>query len=540
MKPSNDRTPAATSECTLRVNALGERRKSKRLHIQFAICVGNGHETPSVFEFGSALNISERGALVRLRTLAATPAPGARRTLRWNLRSDGSLSNVTAEVIWVQADGTMGFRFLEAPPDLQLWFQRVSGQEPLRPQQNMSEPLDAGRDLAERTASRAAPWWLIAALHMSEPLDAARDSSERLAVDLERELANPFATATPSDTDVAPNGSGVPDAESTPMLQAELVPTAAPQPSIHDQDKQSSRGIHVTPSLKRQEGGNTSVAALSGSFPTVMKETVTRGPNERSKERHRFWPWATDSSPTPSDLSILREMIAKGAASTGGKVLITVIAATVLLAVGAFLWTLAQSAADHNSREVIAQAASNPTGSPEPLASAEHGGIGHDFAEALGPARPKAESEAITKATSDQGVGLAPTLPAEAAKKDSDTVPVQNEAQNSVVPQPERHEVIPAKLVRYTRPQLPEQARSLHISGIVVVEVTIDSEGRIGEVKTVRGDELLVQAARQALAQWRYTPAQKDGNSIESRSQLAFAFPCRTPLPDRLIYCAAE
>jgi periplasmic protein TonB len=57
----------------------------------------------------------------------------------------------------------------------------------------------------------------------------------------------------------------------------------------------------------------------------------------------------------------------------------------------------------------------------------------------------------------------------------------------------------------YVAPVYPEIARAARVSGIVVVECTIDPSGRVSDVRVLTGHPLLNPAAVEAVRQWRYT-----------------------------------
>jgi len=69
----------------------------------------------------------------------------------------------------------------------------------------------------------------------------------------------------------------------------------------------------------------------------------------------------------------------------------------------------------------------------------------------------------------------------------------------------------PPKLVREVKPVYPEAARKAGIEGVVILEATTDSYGRVASVKVLRGDPPLDQAAVDALKQWVYEPMIIDG-----------------------------
>jgi len=60
-------------------------------------------------------------------------------------------------------------------------------------------------------------------------------------------------------------------------------------------------------------------------------------------------------------------------------------------------------------------------------------------------------------------------------------------------------------------PTYPEIAKQARVQGIVILECTIDPQGRVQNVKVLRGIPLLDQAAIDAVKQWVYTPTLLNG-----------------------------
>jgi len=69
----------------------------------------------------------------------------------------------------------------------------------------------------------------------------------------------------------------------------------------------------------------------------------------------------------------------------------------------------------------------------------------------------------------------------------------------------------PPKLVREVQPVYPEAARKAGVQGVVIMEATTDTYGRVAAVKVLRSIPLLDQAAMDALKQWVYEPMVIDG-----------------------------
>ena len=67
-------------------------------------------------------------------------------------------------------------------------------------------------------------------------------------------------------------------------------------------------------------------------------------------------------------------------------------------------------------------------------------------------------------------------------------------------------EIRPPKLIKEVKPIYPEIARLARVEGIVILEATTDTYGRVQFVKVLRGVPLLDQAAIDAVQQWIYEP----------------------------------
>jgi TonB family protein len=88
----------------------------------------------------------------------------------------------------------------------------------------------------------------------------------------------------------------------------------------------------------------------------------------------------------------------------------------------------------------------------------------------------------------------------------------------------ENNEIEPATLIARTDPVYPAIARQSHISGSVEVQFRISPEGRVYDVKSLKGWPILAKAAIDAVATWRYKPARRDGRPVESQVRTNFDF----------------
>jgi protein TonB len=86
-------------------------------------------------------------------------------------------------------------------------------------------------------------------------------------------------------------------------------------------------------------------------------------------------------------------------------------------------------------------------------------------------------------------------------------------------PPPERvrvgGQVQSARLVNQARPVYPPLARQARVQGTVRLEAVINKDGVIEELKVISGHPLLVQAALDAVQQWRYQPTLLNGVAVE-------------------------
>lgn len=60
-------------------------------------------------------------------------------------------------------------------------------------------------------------------------------------------------------------------------------------------------------------------------------------------------------------------------------------------------------------------------------------------------------------------------------------------------------------------PVYPEVAKRMRISGMVKLEVTVDAEGKVLDVKPISGNQMLSTAAQEAVKKWKF--AVGDGQS---------------------------
>lgn len=75
--------------------------------------------------------------------------------------------------------------------------------------------------------------------------------------------------------------------------------------------------------------------------------------------------------------------------------------------------------------------------------------------------------------------------------------------------------VAEANLIHKVMPVYPALAKSARVQGTVEFTAIISREGTIQNLQLVRGHPLLVQAAKDAVLQWRYRPTLLNGQPVE-------------------------
>jgi TonB family protein len=66
-------------------------------------------------------------------------------------------------------------------------------------------------------------------------------------------------------------------------------------------------------------------------------------------------------------------------------------------------------------------------------------------------------------------------------------------------------------------PQYPELAKKMNITGSVKLELLVAANGQVKTVKTLGGHPLLIDAAQNAVKQWKYEPGQEGTELVEIR-----------------------
>jgi TonB family protein len=83
----------------------------------------------------------------------------------------------------------------------------------------------------------------------------------------------------------------------------------------------------------------------------------------------------------------------------------------------------------------------------------------------------------------------------------------------------------PIRKIHDVQPIWPEAARQADVRGVVIVELTIGTDGRVTDVSILRGIPLLNDAALDCVHQWQYEPVMLDGHPIPMHFTATVTFP---------------
>ncbi|MGA2572011.1 MAG: energy transducer TonB [Terracidiphilus sp.] len=79
-------------------------------------------------------------------------------------------------------------------------------------------------------------------------------------------------------------------------------------------------------------------------------------------------------------------------------------------------------------------------------------------------------------------------------------------------------------LLQRIDPVYPPIARAARISGTVVLDAVISKTGSVESLHVVSGHPMLVQAALDAVRQWRYRPFLLNGMPVEVQTTVTVTF----------------
>ena len=79
-------------------------------------------------------------------------------------------------------------------------------------------------------------------------------------------------------------------------------------------------------------------------------------------------------------------------------------------------------------------------------------------------------------------------------------------------------------LLHQVRPTYPTLARTARIQGSVLLQAEISKDGNIQNLRVISGHPMLIQAALDAVKQWKYKPYYLNGEPVEVETQITVNF----------------
>ena len=92
------------------------------------------------------------------------------------------------------------------------------------------------------------------------------------------------------------------------------------------------------------------------------------------------------------------------------------------------------------------------------------------------------------------------------------------------MPLPIGGNVLESRLLKRVDPEYPALARMARVSGVVILQATVDEEGNVRDIKILRGHPLLNDAVVAAVRQWKYTPTLLNGEPVPVQGTVTVIF----------------
>ncbi len=95
-------------------------------------------------------------------------------------------------------------------------------------------------------------------------------------------------------------------------------------------------------------------------------------------------------------------------------------------------------------------------------------------------------------------------------------------------PPPQRIQIAPdvvqRQRLRDVQPVYPDMAKQARVQGIVQLNIVINKQGRVVDIKVISGHPLLIPAALEAVKQWEYNPTLLNGQPVEVATEVSVPF----------------
>jgi len=87
-----------------------------------------------------------------------------------------------------------------------------------------------------------------------------------------------------------------------------------------------------------------------------------------------------------------------------------------------------------------------------------------------------------------------------------------------------QHAALIQKVADSHVPEYPRTALDAKVDGVVRLEATVATNGRVNSVKSIEGDARLADSAIRAIKQWRFDAARRDGKKVEDLVRINVEF----------------
>ncbi len=125
-------------------------------------------------------------------------------------------------------------------------------------------------------------------------------------------------------------------------------------------------------------------------------------------------------------------------------------------------------------------------------------------------------------AKNDKPVFIPSQPPVKETPKTIDPQPTKTDSKNDETP------LDVGSLIGYATKQLspiyPSAARSIRMTGVVRVDVTVDEKGEVAAVQKTSGPAILQGAAQDAVRKWKFRPFVRDGQPVRAVGFISFNF----------------
>jgi TonB family protein len=100
-----------------------------------------------------------------------------------------------------------------------------------------------------------------------------------------------------------------------------------------------------------------------------------------------------------------------------------------------------------------------------------------------------------------------------------------HEARKAMSEPPEDHgEILNGRAISLPAPRFPDEARAIRASGVVVVNITIDTDGKVIDAKVVCGHSVFAKPSLEAARGARFTPTKLSGMPVKVNGVIIYNF----------------